>query len=116
MFPRHTFGGVQHDPFPDIVPVLNDPTSHQDVLHFDSTNTNFDNNVYVVCYWICAFPLAHAYSSPCSATEYITDTTKNPLVVGFNDTTNSDKRIFGSDGNVTMRSCVSHPASRIANR
>ncbi|KAJ7901363.1 heme peroxidase [Mycena leptocephala] len=84
----HTFGGVQHDPFPDIVPVLNDPTSHQDVLHFDSTNTNFDNNV---------------------ATEYITDTTKNPLVVGFNDTTNSDKRIFGSDGNVTMRSFANSP-------
>ncbi|KAJ7906150.1 heme peroxidase [Mycena leptocephala] len=84
----HTFGGVQHDPFPDIVPVLNDPTSVQDVLHFDSTNTNFDNNV---------------------ATEYITDTTKNPLVVGFNDTTNSDKRIFGSDGNVTMRSFADSP-------
>ena len=39
-----------------------------------------------------------------SATEYIAGTTQNPLVVGLNDTTNSDKRIFGSDGNVTMRS------------
>ncbi|KAJ7473610.1 hypothetical protein B0H11DRAFT_1918769 [Mycena galericulata] len=28
----------------------------------------------------------------------------NPLVVGFNDTTNSDKRIFSSDGNVTIAS------------
>jgi hypothetical protein len=27
----------------------------------------------------------------------------NPLVVGLNDTGNSDKRIFSSDGNVTMR-------------
>jgi hypothetical protein len=26
--------------------------------------------------------------------------------VGLNDTTNSDKRIFGSDGNATMGSCA----------
>lgn len=46
------------------------------------------------------------YQPPCSATEYIAGTTQNPLVVGLNDTTNSDKRIFGSDGNATMASCV----------
>ncbi|KAJ7113369.1 heme peroxidase [Mycena epipterygia] len=79
----HTFGGVQHTPFPDIVPELNDPNSTESVTHFDSTNTHFDNNI---------------------AIEYISRTTQNPLVVGFNDTTNSDRRIFGSDGNVTMLS------------
>ncbi|KAJ6528142.1 heme peroxidase [Mycena capillaripes] len=80
---RHTFGGVQHDPFPDIVGELNDPNSTEDVAHFDSTFVTFDNNI---------------------ANEYISGTTQNPLVVGFNETTNSDRRIFGSDGNVTMSS------------
>ncbi|KAJ7877784.1 heme peroxidase [Mycena leptocephala] len=84
----HTFGGVQHAPFPDIVPELNDPNSTQAVVHFDSTFVNFDNNI---------------------ATEYISGTTQNPLVVGLNDTTNSDKRIFGSDGNVTMLSFANSP-------
>ncbi|KAJ7496653.1 heme peroxidase [Mycena latifolia] len=78
----HTFGGVQYAPFPDIVPELNDPNNTQSVAHFDSTFAHFDNNI---------------------ATEYISGTTQNPLVVGLNDTTNSDKRIFGSDGNVTMQ-------------
>ncbi|KAJ7442329.1 heme peroxidase [Mycena galericulata] len=76
----HTFGGVQHDPFPDIVGVLNDTHNTEDVAHFDITFVTFDNN------------------------EYISGTTQNPLVVGFNDTTNSDKRIFASDGNATILS------------
>ncbi|KAJ7291594.1 heme peroxidase [Mycena rebaudengoi] len=84
----HTFGGVQHAQFPDIVPELNDPNSTESVAHFDSTNLHFDNNV---------------------AREYISGTTQNPLVVGFNDTTNSDRRIFGSDGNVTMQSFTNSP-------
>ncbi|KAJ7663492.1 hypothetical protein B0H17DRAFT_1211667 [Mycena rosella] len=42
----------------------------------------------------------------CPATEYISGTTQNPLVVGANDTTNSEKRIFASDGNVTMFACA----------
>ncbi|KAJ6474385.1 heme peroxidase [Mycena vulgaris] len=84
----HTFGGVQRDPFPDIVPEVNDANNTQSVLHFDTTNAHFDNNV---------------------ATEYISGTTQNPLVVGFNDSTNSDKRIFGSDGNATMRSFANDP-------
>ncbi|KAJ7188844.1 heme peroxidase [Mycena filopes] len=78
----HTFGGVQHATFPDSVPELNDTTNTQSVSHFDTTFVTFDNNV---------------------ATEYISGTTQNPLVVGLNDTTNSDKRIFSSDGNATMR-------------
>ncbi|KAJ7229483.1 heme peroxidase [Mycena rebaudengoi] len=84
----HTFGGVQHSLFPDIVPELHDPNSTASVAHFDTTHLHFDNNV---------------------ATEYISGTTQNPLVVGFNDTTNSDKRIFGSDGNVTMLSFSNSP-------
>ncbi|KAF7341539.1 Peroxidase [Mycena venus] len=84
----HTFGGVQHDFFPDIVPELNDPSDTDSVAHFDTTNTQFDNKI---------------------ATEYISGTTQNPLVVGFNDTTNSDKRIFGSDGNATMQSFANSP-------
>ncbi|KAJ6592877.1 heme peroxidase [Mycena capillaripes] len=84
----HTFGGVQHDPFPDIVPELTDPNSTESVVHFDSSSVLFDNNV---------------------AIEYISGSTQNPLVVGSNDTTNSDKRIFGSDGNVTMHSFSDSP-------
>ncbi|KAJ7736874.1 putative L-ascorbate oxidase [Mycena metata] len=82
----HTFGGVQQALFPQIVPVLNDTNNAQSVSHFDSTFVTFDNNV---------------------ATEYISGTTQNPLVVGLNDTTNSDKRIFASDGNATMASFAS---------
>ncbi|KAJ7287098.1 putative L-ascorbate oxidase [Mycena rebaudengoi] len=78
----HSFGGVEHAPFPGIVPEMNDPTNTNSVAHFDSTNVKFDNNV---------------------ATEYISGTTQNPLVIGLNDTTNSDKRIFASDGNATMQ-------------
>ncbi|KAJ6562489.1 heme peroxidase [Mycena capillaripes] len=84
----HTFGGVQHEQFPDIVPELNDPNSNLSVAHFDSTFVTFDNNI---------------------ASEYILGTTQDPLVVGSNDTTNSDKRIFGSDGNFTMRSFAESP-------
>ncbi|KAF7334638.1 Peroxidase [Mycena venus] len=84
----HTFGGVEHQSFPNTVPDLNDPNNTLSVAHFDSTFGAFDNNV---------------------ATEYISGTTQNPLVVGLNDTTNSDKRIFASDGNVTMKSFASSP-------
>ncbi|KAK7038552.1 peroxidase [Favolaschia claudopus] len=85
----HSFGGVQHDAFPDTVPDLNDPDNTQSVQHFDTTFVTFDNNV---------------------ATEYISGTTQNPLVSGHNDTTNSDKRIFMSDGNVTMRAFADSPS------
>ncbi|KAJ6574935.1 heme peroxidase [Mycena capillaripes] len=84
----HSFGGVQHDLFPDVVPDLQDPTNSQSVQHFDSTFTTFDNNV---------------------ASEYIAGTTQNPLIVGLNDTKNSDKRIFSSDQNATMLSFANSP-------
>ncbi|TFK86856.1 heme peroxidase [Polyporus arcularius HHB13444] len=75
----HTFGGVQHSAFPDTVPV---PAGVDDIdATFDNTPFTFDNAV---------------------AAEYIHGTTNNPLVVGHNDTTNSDKRIFGSDHNAIM--------------
>ncbi|KAJ6452488.1 heme peroxidase [Mycena sanguinolenta] len=100
----HTFGGVQHDPFPDIVNVLNDKTDTLDVAHFDSTLVTFDNTMYAVHGLQLYGTNRHR-----SATEYISGTTKNPLVVGFNETTNSDKRIFGSDGNATMLSFAYSP-------
>ncbi|KAJ6521703.1 heme peroxidase [Mycena capillaripes] len=84
----HSFGGVEHKAFPDIVPDLKDPNNTLSVAHFDSTFVNFDNKV---------------------ATEYVSGTTQNPLIVGANDTTNSDKRIFASDGNVTMKSFADSP-------
>ncbi|KAF7362149.1 Peroxidase [Mycena venus] len=84
----HSFGGVQHSLFPDVVPDLNDTTNRLSVQHFDSTFVTFDNKV---------------------ASEYIAGTTGNPLVVGLNDTKNSDKRIFGSDGNATMLSFANSP-------
>ncbi|KAJ6529625.1 heme peroxidase [Mycena capillaripes] len=77
---KHTSGGVEHSAFPDTVPNLNDPNNSRSVAHFDSTFVNFDNNF--------------------RATEYNSGTTQNPLVVGANDTTNSDKRISTSEGNI----------------
>ncbi|KAK7053581.1 peroxidase [Favolaschia claudopus] len=84
----HSFGSVQHASFPNIAPEVDDPNNTQSNAHFDTTPATFDNNI---------------------ATEYMTGTTVNPLVVGLNETTNSDKRIFGSDGNVTMRSFADSP-------
>ncbi|ESK93442.1 l-ascorbate oxidase [Moniliophthora roreri MCA 2997] len=55
-----------------------------EIIHDTSVNfTTFDSTIYV--------------------TEYLSGTTNNPLVVGPNMTTNSDFRIFSSDGNVTMQ-------------
>ncbi|KAK7039865.1 heme peroxidase, partial [Favolaschia claudopus] len=85
----HAFGGVEHEPFPQIVPEMNDPENTHSVHPFDSTFVTFDNTV---------------------ATEYMSGTTQNPLVVGLNDTFNSDKRIFGSDGNATMKSFADSPS------
>ncbi|KAJ7722109.1 heme peroxidase [Mycena olivaceomarginata] len=84
----HSFSSVEHKAFPDVVTDLKDPNNTLTVAHFDSTFDFFDNNV---------------------ATEYISGTTQNPLVVSANDTTNSDKRIFASDGNATMSSFAKSP-------
>ncbi|KAL0938995.1 peroxidase domain-containing protein [Colletotrichum truncatum] len=74
----HTLGGVHSRNNPHITGL--DPTPDV-VTPFDSTSDNFDNKI---------------------ATEYIKGTTANPLVVNANETLNSDKRIFASDGNKTI--------------
>ncbi|KAF5506425.1 WSC domain-containing protein [Colletotrichum siamense] len=77
----HSLGGVHSTDFPEIVGVEADP-NNDTVAHFDVKFDNFDNGV---------------------VTEYLDGSTKNPLVAGTNDTLNSDKRIFGADGNKTMQ-------------
>ncbi|PVF92323.1 heme peroxidase [Serendipita vermifera] len=78
----HTIGGVHHTNFPESVPPPPDPTKNSEgVQRFDSTFDSFDNKV---------------------ATEFIAGIPNNPLAYGANDTTNSDFRIFSSDGNRTI--------------
>ncbi|KAK2020656.1 WSC domain-containing protein [Colletotrichum zoysiae] len=84
----HTLGGVHSIDFPEIVGVEADP-SNDTVAHFDSEFSKFDNVV---------------------VTEYLDGTTKNPLVVGTNDTLNSDRRIFAADGNKTMKAMANPDA------
>ncbi|KAK1227053.1 hypothetical protein PQX77_009963 [Marasmius sp. AFHP31] len=73
----HSLGGVRRVDFPEII-----HNEDADLELFDGTQT-FD----------------HAVISG-----YLDGTTSNPLVVGPNATTNSDLRIFSSDGNATMQS------------
>ncbi|KAL1746718.1 heme peroxidase [Schizophyllum fasciatum] len=77
----HSIGSVQHADFPDQVPASPDGEDVIAGVAFDGTLVEFDNTI---------------------ATEYIEGTTQNPLVVGLNDTKNSDGRIFSLDGNKTM--------------
>lgn len=44
----HTFGGVQHQNFPDIVAASNDPNNTSGNVHFDSTYVTFDNKMSVL--------------------------------------------------------------------
>ncbi|KAI8225342.1 hypothetical protein K4K54_004637 [Colletotrichum sp. SAR 10_86] len=76
----HSLGNIHSVDFPEMVA---GEASEENIAHFDTSPTNFDNAV---------------------VTEYLENETANPLVVGANDTMNSDKRIFGSDGNATMSS------------
>ncbi|KAK1230735.1 hypothetical protein PQX77_006185 [Marasmius sp. AFHP31] len=78
----HSFGGVRNKDFPEII---QRPMDEVDLALFDGTRA-FDNKV---------------------VTGYLDGTTPNPLVVGPNVTTNSDLRIFSSDGNATMQSIAS---------
>ncbi|KAK9417000.1 putative Peroxidase [Seiridium unicorne] len=77
----HTLGGVHGENFPEIT---GNGTTGQ-VSRFEGNNgtafAKFDNTV---------------------VTQYLEGSSENPLVVGTNDTTNSDKRVFGADGNQTM--------------
>lgn len=77
----HTLGGVHGEDFPEITG--NGTVGH--VSRFEGNNgtsfAKFDNVV---------------------VTQYLDGSSENPLVAGTNDTTNSDKRVFGADGNQTM--------------
>ncbi|KAF3021530.1 hypothetical protein E8E14_012464 [Neopestalotiopsis sp. 37M] len=76
----HTLGGVHTSEFPNIAPAnsLNGEAS------LDSTVAAFDNRII---------------------TEYLANTTTNPLVIGQSQTNgrNSDARVFASDGNATVQ-------------
>ena len=76
----HTLGGVHSTDFPDITGDEGN-AENTTVSFFDGTSAEFDNNI---------------------VTEYLDGTTKNPLVVGTNQTLNSDLLVFNSDKNETM--------------
>ncbi|KAI6382888.1 hypothetical protein MCOR25_000404 [Pyricularia grisea] len=85
----HTLGGVHSNNHPQIVP--GDSSIWNDTVEtFDRTPHSFDNRI---------------------ATEYVQGVTMNPLVIGRNDTLNSDKRIFGSDGNKTISELASQQST-----
>lgn len=75
----HSIGGVHSVDHPEIV---SGPVSAENKASFDTTLGALDNNVVV---------------------EYLNNSTANPLVRNANDTLNSDKRIFASDNNKTMK-------------
>ncbi|KAK6066430.1 WSC domain-containing protein [Seiridium cupressi] len=83
----HTLGGVHVTGFPDIAPA-NSPDGEAGL---DSTVAAFDNKVI---------------------TEYLTNTTTNPLVVGQSTTNgrNSDARVFASDQNATVKAMADSTA------
>ncbi|KAJ7876687.1 putative L-ascorbate oxidase [Mycena olivaceomarginata] len=86
----HTLGGVQHAPFPDIVPELNDPNSTQSVAHFDSTSVNFDNNIFADSPELFASTCADLFAKMIDTvprgvqlTEVITPLPVKPIIAGF---------------------------------
>ena len=83
----HTLGGVHNSDFPEIT----DDTAEDGVHMFEAgnSNANFDNAI---------------------VTEYLDGSTVNLLVIGSNETTNSDGRIFRADGNATMKA-MADPAA-----
>ncbi|KAL7943587.1 heme peroxidase [Trichoderma barbatum] len=79
----HTIGGVHGVDFPEIAPfVPDDDPDNEHTVTFDKSPRFFENKV---------------------ATEFISNTTQNPLVSGVNVTTQSDECIFNLDSGVTMR-------------
>ncbi|KAL1629735.1 hypothetical protein SLS56_005258 [Neofusicoccum ribis] len=83
----HTLGGVHGVDFPEIT--FNDSATNFEHFENDDSFHSFDNAV---------------------VTEYLSGNTSNPLVAGKNETNNSDKRVFGADGNATMHT-LSDPAT-----
>ncbi|UKZ96237.1 uncharacterized protein TrAFT101_011038 [Trichoderma asperellum] len=88
----HTLGGVHGVDFPEIVPVVKDPATDQNTQTFDTTNSGmnaFDNTV---------------------AVQFVNNVTQNPLAFGHNETTNSDGRIFNSDGGEVIGKMADSPS------
>ncbi|KAF8188818.1 heme peroxidase, partial [Mycena galopus ATCC 62051] len=77
----HTVGGIHQIDFPLSVTDAITTENPEGVVHFDDTFDVFDNQI---------------------ATKYINGSSVDQLLVGFNAKTNSDARIFASDGNQTM--------------
>ncbi|KAI0320315.1 heme peroxidase [Amylostereum chailletii] len=86
----HSLGGVHEEDFPTIVRGQTNENNTSGMQHFDDSFTAFDNHVAIQ--WV---------NSSAST---------NVLATGFNETTNSDARIFAADGNATMRSLASDNA------
>ncbi|KAJ7499491.1 heme peroxidase [Mycena latifolia] len=84
----HTIGGVHQVDFPLSIENAITSSNPDGVVHFDDTVDSFDNHI---------------------ATQWIDGTSIDPLAVGFNETTNSDARIFAADGNQTMRAFAQDP-------
>ncbi|KAI9151307.1 WSC domain-containing protein [Paramyrothecium foliicola] len=84
---EHPDGEEPHEDEEDEPDHEEDEEEHDEELEdFDSSPDTFDNRI---------------------AIEYLDGTTKNPLVIGANETTNSDHRIFSSDGNKTIAALAS---------
>lgn len=75
----HSVGSVHSVDHPEIVSGTPSPTN---VAHFDRTFSALDNGV---------------------VTEYLDNSTANPLIRNANNMLNSDKRVFSSDGDETMK-------------
>ncbi|KAJ7499501.1 WSC domain-containing protein [Mycena latifolia] len=84
----HTVGGVHQVDFPLSIENAITSSNPDGVVHFDDTVDSFDNHI---------------------AAQWIDGTSIDPLAVGFNETTNSDARIFAADGNQTMRAFAQDP-------
>ncbi|KAH8891177.1 heme peroxidase [Thozetella sp. PMI_491] len=76
----HTLGGVHGSDFPEIVPVVKDPTSSTNRQDFDNTFA-----ALIIIFTIRAM-------------QFVSNITQSPLAFGLNETTNSDHRIFNVDG------------------
>ncbi len=68
-------------------------------VHFDGTFDNFDNKMYVLrpCFRLDR----HKFLS-FSATQFVSNTSQDPLVIGPTET-NSDLRIFNADGGLLFK-------------
>lgn len=96
----HTMGAVRSTDFSNLVAPNPSQPDIPNFDTFDTTTMQFDNKVYVGKIFSLSL---NAYKPPISVTEYLSDTTQNPLVITPNTTYRSDLEVFSSDGNVTMQ-------------